>query len=272
MPDLYWWLLFWEWGVPAETSIEYFMFDGYALSAWAYRVRTVDYDDLWTIDLQTFNSPMIDWGGVLSQLYRSKTVTFNMSITASTLHLLNDAIDWLKKYTMATEWRLEISVNWVVRRCKASRTSLEFNRKSYSLTFVSDVILTFVTLDPHWTEKTATTSVETLTWDKTYTVDNTWTAPVFPITYINFDTWNASITSVSLTLGGNTMTITEAFADWDILTIDWGNKRVKKNNTLIDYDWVFEPLDPWENIVDVAFNWWATVSAELTTSYFKTYY
>ena len=271
--QIFWWSLFWGgfWWLP-EVGVSYFTFDWHELNSWNYRIRGVDFDDLWNIETQTFNAPMIDWGWVLWQFYRAKTITFNLSVLAQTVAELNTAIDLLKEYTRKTEWRLEINVNWTVRRCKASRTWLDFGRKAYHITFVPDVKLTFVTIDPHRTEKNMINTDETVTGDLTYTVDNDWTAPVFPVSYVNFWTGNAWITQVKLIYQWQTMTIDESFTNGDILTIDAVNKIVKKNNTEIDYDWVFVPLDIWENVMELQFNGWATVSAQLNTMFYRTYY
>lgn len=270
--ELYWWGLYW-WGMtPGIVGVQYFTFDWNELNAWNFRVRGVDFDDLWTIDTQTYNAPMVDWGWILGQFYRAKTITFYLTVFWNTIVDTNNAIDTLKERTRKTEWRLEINVNGTIRRCKAQRTSLDFGRKYYHLTFVPDVKITFLTLSPHREEKLMTSKNDNLTWDLTYTMHNSWTAPVYPVAYVNFWTGNAWITSVSLLYQGQTITITEAFADWDILTIDAIEKVVKKNNTPIDYDWVFTRLEPGDNVCELTFNAGATVNAQLTTSFFKTYY
>lgn len=270
--QLFWWSLYWWLSSPSVVATHYFTFDWTELSVWNYRLRWVDFDNLWTIDTQTFNAPMVDWWWVLGQFYRSKTITFRLSIVWDTLSEVNEAIDNLKRDTRKSEGYLEISVNWTIRRCRASRIWLELNRRYYHLTLVPDVTLTFMTVDPHRTEKTAFSSTETVAGDLTYTVENSGSAPVFPVTYVNFGSGNSGITSVELTYQWQTITITQSFADGDILTIDAVNKLVKRNNTELDFDWVFTQLDVGDNIVDLEFNWGATVSGQLTTLFYKTYY
>ena len=266
---------FWWWNPPQNILQDDFIFDWYSLHNFAkwIRIRNVNYDDLWTIDLETFNNPQVDWGWVLSHLYHKKTITFNLSLQRSTYSALNNLIDEVKLETAKTEWLLEIRVNWEVRTCKASRSVVDFNRKYHQITFLSDVQLSFVTLDPHWSAKVADSTTYPMTWDLHEDISYLWTAPTFPVYYMVF--WasgNAWITQLDITLWWKVLSIIQSITNNDILVIDSLNKTVKLNGTDLDYLGIFEEIVNGSNLIDFVFNVWATVNCTMNIIYNKRFY
>lgn len=264
------------WGIaPLTLTQDIFVFDWNSLHSntlWV-RVTGVDYDDLWGIDIETYNSPQVDWGWVLSYLYHKKTITFSLSLYADTIPLLNELVDNFKKRTSKQEWLLEVTIDWVIRTCTATRSSLDFGRKYYNLNFLPNVKISFVTMSPHRVAKIWESKTYSITWNHYEDLDYKGTAPVYHKTYISFaSAGNSWITSLVINTRGTALTVTNSIINWDMLIVDGVNKVVTLNWTEIDYTWIFKPLVPWSNIVTYVFNWWAIVSATMNILYNKTFY
>ena len=270
---LYWAWLFW-WGVaPAvEWTPDIFVFNWYSLhkSDGSVRVRNSNHDDLWSIKLDTFNAPRVDWGWVLWQYYRSKDISLDISLNADSVALLNALIDDFKKNTRKTEWWLEIYLDSTVRRVKASVVDLKFNRQYFNITFCQEVTITFRTMDPHWQEKNATSSSYLwITADLNEEIENTGNVDVYPNFYFNFSSV-VSLWSVSIEMWWYSIGITETINTWDVLIIDWTNRDVTLNWTSIDYTWTFPLLEVWDNPVTFDFGS-GTFSCDITVIYYTTY-
>lgn len=245
------WLVLW-WPISSFASssiIGTFVFDWYNLHSNNIRVQAVNYDDEWGIDLNIFEAPRIDWWGVLWHYWRSKDISFKLSLSSDTADWLNALIDELKMKTQTTEWRLEVEVNGVVRRVKASIVNLKFNREYYHLTFLPNVEITFRTIDPHWQKKTNTSFSFEKTDDSQEDIVNNGTRATNPVFYVIFKTWCSGVSQLKITIDWYAIIVSSAFVPWDLLTIDCENKIVQKNGTSIDYSWVFPTLNVGSNPV-----------------------
>jgi len=244
-----WWIVL-GWPITSfasSSTIGLFAFDWYSLHSSDIRVQWVNYDDEGGIDLNIFEAPRIDGGWVLWHYRRAKDVTFKLSLKADTVAGLNALIDELKKKTQVTEGRLEVEVDWVVRRTKASITSLKFNREYYHITFLPNVEITFRTIAPHRQLKLNTSYAFEHTGDVQEDVVNNGTRASDPVLYIILKTGSVGVTEIKLTNNWYAITIDDTFLAGDLIAIDCENKVVTKNGVAIDYTGVFPTLEVWSN-------------------------
>lgn len=232
---------------PLVETQDDIVFDGYSLQNTSIITSTLDYDDQGTVELNSFNYPRDDGGGVLNKYYRGRTLTLKATVKASTASDFNDLIDEIKKNLKKTSGYLDIRVNSEVRRIRATVTKTNFAREHYHITFCP-LTVTFTVLEPFfyaynaqsfaYTGKTATFSEE---------ITHRGTADADPVFYFIFGT-GSTVTAITLTNPDTTtLVIANTFAINDILIIDAGNKIITKNGTEIDYTGVFPSFTPGSN-------------------------
>jgi len=237
-----------------------FVFNGWNLNNWnSIRVIQSNHDDIGTIDFNTYNTPLQDWGWVLWKYYRKKTIQLVLSVSWDTPDSLNNLIDEIKYRTSKTEWTLKITINGVVREWTATCTSLKFNRQNYNVNRVWNVVLTFTCINPHSHLETPTTStITSQTWTYQSSVIYDWRAETYPKLYITMDSWNS--TWMRFTLNWYNIEINTSLTAWDIIIFDWETKKVTVNDVEVAYTWPFTPLQYSENIYSVYNTWTYTGS------------
>ncbi len=249
-----------------QVSSAKFAFNNRSLDNWtSMRVLFCDYDDLWSIDFQTYNTPLEDGGGVLWKYYRTKRITFQLSVQSSSLEWLNNLIDEIKYQTSPTQKRLTIEINWVVRIRTATLTSLKFNRQSYNMNRLWNVSLVFDCVNP--TSFLLNPSSKTEIWiSGTY---QSWIiyngrADSYPTLTITATTW---ATGLSFTLNWYEISITNTLNANDVLIFDGTTKKCTLNWTEIQYFWPFTPLKYWENIFSIDYSWTFTYNLSYYTRF-----
>ena len=258
-------LLLWDAPKIQKVKMDWkFTFNWWALDNWInVRVKSCDYDDLWTMDFETYKTPLQDWGWVLWKYYRKKTITFVLSIIAWTKYAFNELIDELKFQTSKTEWILRIEINWLIRERTATCTSLKFNRQSYNIDWAWNVVLTFTCVNPHSQLETPNTEdIIIQTWEFQSSLLYDWKAETYPKLYILMDSGSSSWMRFSL--NWYNIEINENLTQGDIIIFDWDTKEVSVNDVEVAYTWVFTPLIYWENIYTINNTWTYT----WTLSYF----
>jgi len=263
---------FWSGSAPLDLDQDLFVFNGYSLhnTAWTVRVRNSNHDDVGNIQLDTFNSPRIDWGGVLGHYYRAKDITLEITLKSTTSTWLNTLIDTFKENTRQTEGWLDVKVNGEVRRCKASITNLKFWRQYFNISFVSTVQITFRTMWPHRQKKDAesvTYASKTATFQEEIT--NTGTVGTEAIYYFIFGSGISWTTSVAITTGDYTLTVSESISDSDVLIVNGEEKTATLNWTAVDYTGVFSELEVGANPITFTIN--GTFTVDITAIYTKRY-
>jgi len=211
-------------------------------------------DNLPTIELTRFQNPVIDGGWLLARRYTNKQITLRWTIKASTGEELNNLIDVLKQKTSATEWFLDIKINWIYRRTKATVVSNNlFERKHFNISYVPFEI-TFETLDPFFYNREDATLTDTwITWNHSTEFAYFWSAPSQPRVYLIFTTatWTDEMI---FTLNWKKLTVSRDMNDGDILLFDSITKTVKVNWTEIDYAWSFPIIQYGDNLFDFQIN------------------
>ena len=188
------------------------VFNGYSLSNSGTIICTyIDYDDQGQIDLNTFNFPRDDGGGVLTKYYRGRDIKLRITLIESTATAFNTLLDNFKTAIRGTEGNLDIRINDEVRRIKATLTSCVFKKEHYNVTFVN-AELTFRSVEPFFystTSQTSTFEGKTVTFDEEIT--NTGSAESDPQFYFIFGTGTAT-TNVAITAFSRTISVTNTFA------------------------------------------------------------
>lgn len=228
-----------------------FSFNGWNLDNWQnIRVIQSNHDDLWTVQFDTYDTPLQDGWWVLWKYYRKKTIQLVLSVNGNTQEWLNVLIDEIKYQTSKTEWTLRIVINWVVRERTATCTSLKFNRKNYNVSRAGNVVLTFTCVNPHSHLETPT--VENITGQTgTYEwyIMYGWRAETYPKLYVIMD--SGSSTWMRFTLNWYNIEIDTSLTTWDIVIFDGETKKVTVNDTEVAYTWPFTPLNYGENVFSV---------------------
>jgi hypothetical protein len=244
-----------------------FSFNGWNLDNWQnIRVVQSNHDDIWTIDFDTYNTPLEDGGGVLGKYYRKKTITLILSIKSWTAEWLNDLVDEIKYQTSKTEWKLRIIINWVVRERTATCTSLKFNRKNYNITWIGNVELTFTCVNPHSQLETPNaTNIISQSGSFQSSVVYEWRAETYPTLFLTMD--SGSSAWMRFELNWYVIQTNTSLTAWDVIIFDGETKTVTVNWTEVVYSWPFTPLTYGENIYSISNSWTYTWSL----SYFIKY-
>lgn len=223
------------------------------------------------IDLNTYENPVIDWGWILNRKYTDKDITLKWVLLADTASLLQTLIDNFKLKTSEIEWYLEIKVDWIYRRTKATciKSNL-FDKKNYDITRCPFEI-TFKTLEPFFYLRSDETVLEAwVTNDITVDISYSGTARSYPKMLFAFNAGNTGVTQVAITLNGKTITISDTFINWDVMIVNCETKSVLVNGVDTDYDWVFPNLEYWTNIIETVFTK-TTLNVDMSFLYAKNY-
>jgi len=245
------------------------VFDWYSLQNLNFITSNIDYDDLGKVELNTFNYPRSDGGGVLSKYFRGRTIKLTGSIRKDTAEEFNNFIDEIKKNLRKTEGYLDVTINGEIRRIKATMTDLSYNRKNYHITY-SPISVTFTAVEPFFYGKIKQ-SFGIFAKTATFTEEMTHAggADSNPTVYFIFGVWT-SATALSFTdPSGRILTITTAIGVSDIIIIDSERKIVTKNAVEIDYTGAFPIFTPGSNNFTASFT--GTVLVDTTIVLPKNY-
>ena len=249
-----------------------FSFDWYSLDNWTTRRITYsDHDNLWTIAYETYDFPRIDWWDALARYYRNKNITIKLCLKASSNEWLNDLIDELKLATNKVQWNLDIIINWIVRRRKATLTKLDFWRQAYNIDFLQDVTLTFSCINP--ISFNLSSISETYNWlsgNFAAEISYTWKVSCFPTIYLIIQ-WVNDLSKITIEMNWYFLHISEEFLPWDVVLIDWESKLVKINWVNHKYSWPFPVLESWINHMEITLNSWWLANYNAVLIYQKKY-
>jgi len=255
---------------PASLSEWGIIFNWFNLLDCAEIVAEGNYDDINSVQLDTYNAPRIDWGGVLGYYINGKAINFNLIIKKDTETELNQTIDDIKKKLAVQEWLLEININWEYRVGKANLTALDFNRNFENKTIQSNVNISF-TLTNHLYASEWESYIELWVTSNSLALDvDNWgtTKCDFKVALV-FGAGNSWVDTISIAKDWFTLSISESISDWDLLVIDWVEKQVTLNWSDIDFDWPFRQLDVGSNPMTLNIN--GTVNVDMTILYNKNY-
>lgn len=244
-----------------------FAFNWFNLSdCWTISLDTSNYDDITDVDIETFNAPRNDWGGVLGWFIHRKRITLNLVIKKDSEAELNSTIDILKRKLAKPEGTLRIMVNGETRSCKASLSSLYFNRDFSIKTILSNVVVNFEIMG-------------SLVSDiPKYVTETDVSSPLVPFDILN-ESWRTDYKmyiifktvvdtdAITISMWGFTLQILQEIATNDILIINWIAWNVTLNGETSDFDWPIVKLEEGNNPISVEIN--GTYSADITLLYYE---
>ena len=245
-----------------------FSFNWYNLANWTTtRVKSCNSDDLWKVDLESFNYALQDWGWVLWRYFRTQTINIVLSISESSEERLCALMDEIKFQCSAIQAPLRIKSSWIVREWTATCTEIKFNKKAYNIDWLWDVQLTFKCQNPFsHALKPSTLNITSQTWLYKYAIWYLWRADSFFSLSIAIESsWTYEI---YYKLNWFKLWIASAsYSAWDIIKFDWESKKVTVNWTEVEYNGSFRPLKYWDNPLEIYY-WWTYTA---TLSYFENY-
>ena len=241
------------WQGTIQTEMVWILsFNGWRLDNWTtIRVTSTNHDDIGTIDFNTYNTPLEDWGGVLGKYYRKKTIDIGLSVQSETQQGLNDLIDEIKYRTSFTEWILRYSINGITRERTATCTSLKFNRQYYNINWLWSVALSFTCVNPHSRiEVPSTESFIMQSWTYSAWVLYDGRAESYPTLLLTIDSGESE--GLSFTLNGYKIQISSSLSAWDVVVFDGEKKSVTVNGEEVEYTGAFTPLAYGENTISIS--------------------
>lgn len=147
-------------------------------------------------------------------------------------------------------------------------------REHYHINFVPFEV-TFMSLQPFGRSESRTVFSSPYAIDSSpvsYVLTNNGTAPTDPILFLTFSTIGTATTILVENLEtGDSMTITGAWADGDLFSIDGENKTVKRNSVAVDYSGIFPRLSSGNNTYRITIDG-AGFEASLTEQHYSRYY
>lgn len=172
---------------PLIISQDDIVFDGYSLSNNTTIIcNAIDYDNLGKIDLNTFDFPRDDGGGVLTKYYRGREIKVRVTLVETTATLFNTLLDDFKKALRTTEGYLDIRINGEIRRIKATATSTVFKKEHYNINFVVCEV-TFTAVEPFFYAYDSQSWLqESITATYNDEITNAGSADTDPIFYVIF--------------------------------------------------------------------------------------
>jgi len=229
-----------------------------------------DYDNWPSIQNDFFNRPRTDWGWELNYFFRERVITLKWTIKSTTSESLIQEIDRFKKALWVNQQNLDIKINWVIRRAKASVINFDtlFRKENYHITFIPFEVQ-FRVIKPFFAE--ITRQIQSFTWltaDLTEEMINGWSITTNPVVLITF-TAATSVTQISFTANSKTITISETINTNDVVKIDCDAKTVTINDVTKDYSWVFPEFVVWWNSYTIDID--GTFTYDITTYFFNQY-
>lgn len=257
-----------HWFAPISVGQDDIVFQGYSLQNANIITDQPNNDDLTDMEMNTSMFPRNDGAALLSRYYRGRTISIRSTLLADNETELNELIDEVKKNLRETEGNLDIKVNGVIRRIKATATNINFKREHFHLTWCP-LEVTFKILEPFFYETAdQTANFANISADFDAEITHKWTAKSFPVFYFFF--WaGTSMSALEYADSMTTFTVTHAFTNGDVLIIDWEEKTVTLNGTEIDYNGRFPEFSPGLNLFSMDFT--GTVLVDIATAIKKTF-
>ena len=212
-------------------------------------------DNFPEIERSTFQKPIVDWWVVLSRRFSKKQIEVKWTLRWDNEEELNNLIDLFKQKLSAVEWFLDIKVNGIYRRTKATAISPEIlDRQHFNISQVPYSV-TFETLDPFFYNMNEESITDiNITGDHSISIVYNWTATSNPRIYFIFETW-WSTNEIIFNLNNKRITVSTAISNADVLVFDSIEKTVTLNWVEINYVWSFARIEYWINLLEFEINW-----------------
>lgn len=203
------------------------------------------------INLLTYDNPKSDGWWLLDRFYKQRTITLIGHIHAWNIKEMEQRIDALKKALSIKQWYLDVRFGTEYRRILCTLTNSDIiNREHYDITH-ANFTLTFRAEKPFWSERTWESIlfewVEDEINEDVYNSGSEYSLPIINI-LVQSET---NLSSISVAIGDDTITVPYNFDANDILKIDTDNKTVTVNDDSVDFTGKFPKLESWVNNLNV---------------------
>lgn len=199
-------------------------------------VNKINKSDAPARELHSENLSIQDGFVVVSNYWRSRTITIAGTLDASSSAHLGTLLDELKENLSGVNKNLDVDYAGGTRRYKATLSKLDAPEDFYNITHLPYTAEFVCQPFGYGTSEISFTSsdVTAASQDETLTITGTYRPN--PLITITFGT-SASATSVVLTntSTGDIITISDTFTDGDVLAINTDTHKVTKNGTQIEF-------------------------------------
>ena len=245
--------VYWGWEALISASQDNIVINWFWLQNEYVTTSIIEEDNI--IDFTSFDFPKNNGRWLLWYYWRWKRIRLKINIRWDDATDFNNRLDEFRKSIFQSEVNLDIKVNWVVRRIKATCVSSPKVLDFFNITFLN-LEVEFETLEPYFYELSYQTSAFlNKTTDFNEEIFNNWTTWADILIYFLFKTWLTWVNDISVTIWSKTINITETIDDNDVLLINWETKEVLLNWSIVDYNWEFPVLEVNSNIINFEINW-----------------
>lgn len=229
---------------------------------------TINLFDMSSINLDTFDAPSINGGGVLWQYWENRDIEIEFLLRKDTEAEFKTKLDEIKAKFSKTNAPFDWLYNWVVRRVRASLVSpiARVERISGS---AMRFRMTLRSLDPDWQEITPTYEVyDSVSTSIQTNIDNDASQPAPVSFYIAYGS-GSNVINTTISVNNIPISISNNFVSGDVLIVDSWDFRVLSSDTPLNFTGLFPLLSRGTNIIRINFD--GTVDANITVVYHNTY-
>lgn len=205
--------------------------------------------------------------------WKSRTIKVLGNISQSSQTNADTELDTLKESLIGTEQNLDIAYAGGTRRYKATLKSINVNRRHYHVSTMPYEMEFFCTNPFGYATSTTTHEDHDITsspHNSSVTIAGSYNPlPAIAITTTNETTMTAI--AFANTTTGDTITITRAFADSEILTIDCDAMTVDVDGTGVDYTGIFPAFQPNSNSYTLTVTDGGSFDVDIDITYTATY-
>ena len=218
-------------------------------------------------DLQTFNNPLNNGKWFISKFVRWWSLSLELLVKWKNRAEFMQKIDDLYKEIFKKEVIFKLNLNWINRKIKVFCTSAPINFEHFNTHFVN-LTLNFEYLD-FWEDMESTIlNLNDKSWNFSQNFQNLGNVPSEIDFALNFK-WNSNISRIRINSWEEFFEVNQNFKAWDVLRISAKTFEVFKNNSPIDFRWIFLDFSPWEN--NLNFEFWWNVLVDISILFTKKY-
>lgn len=214
---------------------------------------SADFYNTPTIQDETYDIPNDNGIGLLDYKYRKRTIRIQGTINKSNNSQLVTEINEMKKALWEPNKVVQIVFGGVPRRATGYVSNLSFEQNHYNIRwtrYTVDIVIT----DPFFENiklLTSTFASITSTFSESELNRGTTTTPaVFSMTFFSA----TSVDEITITMWDTWVTINETISWWDIIKVDWREKKVTINGNAVDYTGVLPIMQLGSNTYTIEVN------------------
>lgn len=229
-------------------------FDSNNLQSAYLLVNKLNKSDSASRDIQSEILSFQDGFNVVSNFWRSRTITIGGTIDATGSQHLADTLDTLKQNLSGVNKNLDIDYGTGTRRYKGTLSRFSAPEEFYNITYLPYTVeflcqpfgYSTSSINLSSNDVTAASHTEAFTFSGTY-------KPQPIITLTATDVSAVTAISINNTTTGDVITITTAIADNDVISINTETHKVTKNGTQINFTGPIPSFDTGSNSLTITF-------------------